>query len=248
VSPNPLTDSEGHFYDLPEVVRTEVALCDQRKERLQGKLSRQKKGSKNRGRTKKRIARTNARKSNLLEDWRQKTANRVLAKAHRVIGMEKLHLANLTAAPEPKPNPVAEIPGQRAFLPNGASAKAGLNKALLKVGLGALRSLIGQKAGRAGKAFLLVPPQFSSQECSQCTHTSPDNRLAQAEFHCQACGYVAHADYNASLVQRKRAGLLLSQHRPPGIGSRSSRKGAKLLGRERRPSRARTGSPFPNVS
>jgi len=128
----------------------------------------------------------------------------------------------MTRAVKAKPNPAASAQGQPDFLPNGGSAKTGLNRVILQVGLGNLSTLLQYKARRAGQAFLTVSPHHSSQECSQCTHTSPDNRPTQAEFHCQACGHQAHADYNAAVVLRKRAHSSIQQHRPAGTVGRKT--------------------------
>ena len=37
-----------------------------------------------------------------------------------------------------------------------------------------------------------------SQECSQCHHIDKRNRPRQAVFTCRSCGFVEHADLNAS--------------------------------------------------
>src|SRR5208337_2773766 len=44
----------------------------------------------------------------------------------------------------------------------------------------------------------------TSQECSRCGHIHPDNRETQAILTCQKCGLTLKADYNASLVIKKR--------------------------------------------
>lgn len=219
---HPLADSEGKFHDVGAAETARIAKLDTRRGTLQRKLSRQQKGSAQRRRTKKRLARISNRKRNILRNWHHQTTAKITSTPHKVIVLEDLKLANMTKAPQPKPNPAASEPSQPAYLPNGAAAKAGLNRALLQVGLGELSTLLQYKARRTGKAFLLVSPHFSSQECSQCTHTSPDNRPSQAEFYCQACGHKAHADYNASLVLRKRGHQLLQQSRPVGTKGRKT--------------------------
>lgn len=201
---------------------------------MQHKLARQQKSSANRRKTQVRRARIARKKRALLGDWRRQTTHRLAALPHRVVAVEDLRLRNMTAAPKPKVNPVASVPGQPAHLPNGAAAKAGLNRALLAVGLGELCELLAYKARREGKAFLKVSARFSSQECSECTHTSPDNRPTQAEFHCRACGFQTHADYNASVVQRKRAHVLLQFHRPMGATGRKTLAKARLTARRSR--------------
>jgi putative transposase len=219
---NPLVDSDGQFYGLEKKRTTRLARLQSRKVRLQQKLARQRKGSANRRKTKKRLARISRRTGDLLADWRHQTTARIAASPHRVIALEDLRLANMTRTVKAKPNPAASAQGQPDFLPNGGYAKTGLNRVMLQVGLGNLSTLIQYKIRRAGQAFLAVPSHHSSQECSQCTHTSPDNRPTQAEFHCQACGHQAHADYNAAVVLRKRAHSSIQQHRPAGTVGRKT--------------------------
>ncbi|SMD20626.1 RNA-guided endonuclease InsQ/TnpB family protein [Kibdelosporangium aridum] len=53
-------------------------------------------------------------------------------RAYDVIAHERLSIANMVRAPKPKPD--AATPG--GFLPNGAAAKAGLNRSILDAGWG----------------------------------------------------------------------------------------------------------------
>jgi len=39
-----------------------------------------------------------------------------------------------------------------------------------------------------------VNPAYTSQRCTACGHTDRKNRTTQAEFLCQKCGFVEHAD------------------------------------------------------
>ena len=116
----------------------------------------------------------------------------------------KSGLAGMTRAPKPKPQtPCGEFPK------SGRAAKAGLNREMLQMGLGTMANQLSYKLNRQGKALIFVPAHYTSQECSRCTHTSAENRISQAEFYCQACGFTANADYNAALAQRRRAWHLL---------------------------------------
>src|SRR5208283_2031784 len=54
------------------------------------------------------------------------------------------------------------------------------------------------------KLTIKIPAHGTSQECSCCGHIHPDNRETQAIFTCQKCGLTLNADYNASLVIKKR--------------------------------------------
>ncbi|RFC78050.1 RNA-guided endonuclease TnpB family protein [Streptomyces sp. AcE210] len=61
-----------------------------------------------------------------------------------------------------------------------------------------LGSFIAYKAKRAEVPVVYVDPAYTSQECSKCHHIERANRPAQAYFACRVCGFVEHADHNAS--------------------------------------------------
>lgn len=63
---------------------------------------------------------------------------------------------------------------------------------------GQLGSFIAYKARKAGVPVVHVNPAYTSQECSQCHHIDKRNRPRQAVFTCRSCGFVEHADLNAS--------------------------------------------------
>ena len=80
----------------------------------------------------------------------------------------------MTARPEPKKFEDEE------FLPNGANAKAGLNKAILEKAWGLTERFIEYKAQRAGKLIIKVPAPYTSQPCSRCGCQAKTNRKSQA--------------------------------------------------------------------
>ncbi|WP_328773433.1 RNA-guided endonuclease InsQ/TnpB family protein [Streptomyces sp. NBC_00286] len=61
-----------------------------------------------------------------------------------------------------------------------------------------LGTFITYKAQRAGVPLVYVDPANTSRECSRCHHIDKRNRPSQAVFTCRSCGFVEHADLNAS--------------------------------------------------
>ncbi|MFF9040108.1 RNA-guided endonuclease InsQ/TnpB family protein [Streptomyces sp. NPDC014892] len=61
-----------------------------------------------------------------------------------------------------------------------------------------LGRFIAYKAERAGVPVVYVDPAHTSRECSRCPHIDKRNRPSQAVFACRSCGFVEHADLNAS--------------------------------------------------
>ena len=70
-----------------------------------------------------------------------------------LIAVEKLNIKNLSKRPAPKQDQETG-----AFLPNGASAKAGLNKSILDAAWGLFRSVLASKAESAGRKYVEVNP------------------------------------------------------------------------------------------
>jgi putative transposase len=120
--------------------------------------------------------------------------SRRLVNDYDLIVFEDLAITNMVRAPRAKPDP--DVPD--AFLPNGAKAKAGLNRSIHDAGWGTLASLLSYKAESAGRIVVTVDPRHTSQMCAECHHVEAGNRVSQAVFCCLACGHRAHADINAA--------------------------------------------------
>ncbi|MER5387058.1 transposase, partial [Streptomyces sp. NPDC002688] len=132
-----------------------------------------------------------------------------LVRAHDVIAHEDLRIRNMSRAPAPKPDP--DRPG--SFLPNGAAAKAGLNKSINDAGWGVFLTILHAKAERAGREVIAVDPRNTSRTCPHCGHTAKENRPTQEKFHCIACGHIAHAD-TVGALNVLRAGLVRRNAHP----------------------------------
>ncbi len=141
-------------------------------------------------------------------DHHHKTAL-ALVREHDVIGHEKLNTAGMTRAPAPKPDPEQD----GAFLPNGAAAKAGLNKSILDAGWGQFLGILSQKAERAARRVIPVNARNTSRTCPPdiggCGHVAKENRVIQAKFECVKCGLVENADRVGALNVLHRTGLVL---------------------------------------
>lgn len=61
-----------------------------------------------------------------------------------------------------------------------------------------LQTKIENKAKEMGIKVVYIKAQYTSQRCSKCGYIDVNNRIKQALFKCQNCGYEINADYNAS--------------------------------------------------
>jgi putative transposase len=161
-------------------------------------LSAKRRGSMRRRRAVERVAQAHRRVANQRKDLAHQVSRRLVNDCDLIIH-EALGIRHMLRRPRLRPNP------EGGFDPNGAAAKAGLNRSISDAGWGVLLRFIAYKAEEAGRPVIAVDPRHTSQRCSKCGHIAAENRLTQAKFECQACGYVDHADVNAA-VNILRAG------------------------------------------
>jgi putative transposase len=192
-----LTDSNGQHVPNPCHGRRAAAKL----EAAQQSLSRCKLRGSRRKKAVARVAALHRKVRRQRVDHAHKTALG-LVRAHDVIAHEDLKIRNMSKAPAPKPDP--GNPG--TFLPNGAAAKAGLNRSIADAGWGVFLTILHAKAESAGRGVIAVDPRNTSRQCPQCGHTAKENRPTQEKFHCIVCGHTAHAD-TVGALNVLRAGL-----------------------------------------
>src|SRR5581483_7637035 len=92
----------------------------------------------------------------------QHKVSRMLVNRYQLIAFEDLHAANMVKRPHPKQDESGK------YLPNGAAAKAGLNKSILDAGWSSFTEMVSAKAAWAGRTVIFVNPYMTSQLCSGC--------------------------------------------------------------------------------
>ena len=220
--------SDGTFMNMPKPSRAEL----KRLKYLQRRMSRQdrvnearggkiaKFASKRRQRTLTEFNTLQGRIVRRRNDWIERTTTR-LARENVLVALEDLDVQAMTKRPKPKPD--SAKPGH--YLPNGAKAKAGLNRSILGNNWSRLMKRLKDKMDANGGNLVIVPAAYTSQTCHQCGHVASENRESQAVFKCVECGYRANADVNAAMNILDRA---LSEN---GRGHRLGRGGAALAAR-----------------
>jgi putative transposase len=161
--------------------------------RAQRELATKQRGSNRRQRQVEEIVRLHLKIKNQRSDAAHKLS-RQLVNDYDLIALEDLKITNMVRAPKGRPDP--EQPG--AYLPNGASRKAGLNRSIHDAGWGQAVSLLIYKAESAGRTVVSVNPRYTSQTCAECHHVDAGNRVSQKEFRCRKCGHCDFADINAA--------------------------------------------------
>ena len=187
--------SDGEIIGNPAFLRTsarELAAA-------QRALSQKKRGSANRRRARAKVAGVHRRIRNRRADFHHKTAT-ALVRACDAIALENLNTAGMTRRPAPKPDP--ERPG--GYLPNGAAAKAGLNKSILDAGWAQFANILIAKVEETGRRVIFVNPACTSIDCHLCGRRC--TRPQQDTVICPVHGAM-DADINGAKNIYTRAGL-----------------------------------------
>lgn len=190
-----LTTSDGEIVANPRFLRAASVKMVELQQRLAGC----KPGSGNRRRTKRAVAKLHRKTANQRRDFHHQTARRLVDTCD-AIAVEDLRVRNMTGRPKPKPDP--DNPGRH--LPNGAAAKAGLNKSILDAAWGQFILCIEAKAESAGRRVVKVNPGYTSIDCHRCGARC--ERPRQNTVICPTCG-ACDADVNGARNIAARAGL-----------------------------------------
>jgi putative transposase len=191
------TLSDGSTIENPRHLRR----AEQKLGKLQEAWSRKKRGSKRRRKAAQLVGKNHRHIRNQRRDFHHKEA-RKLVNRYQLIVFEKLQPANMSKRPKPKQDENGK------YLPNGASAKAGLNKSILDAGWGQFQQIVVNKAEWAGSRVLFVSPKYTSQMCSGCG--AMVQKDLDERWHSCSCGTELDRDHNAAL-NVKQAGLALLQ-------------------------------------
>src|SRR5712692_5025686 len=181
------TLSDGSTIENPRHLRQ----VENKLKKLQEALSGKRRGSKRGRKAAQQVGKAHLHIRHQRRDFHHKEA-RKLVTTYQTIVFEKLAPSNMSKRPKPKQD---EATGQ--YLPNRASAKAGLNKSILDAGWGQFQQICVNKAECAGSRILFVSPKYTSQICSGCG-TIVQKDLEERWHEC-SCGCSLDRDHNAAL-------------------------------------------------
>ena len=159
----------------------------------QRRVSRKNKGSNNRKKAAKRLARTHQKIRRQREDYQWKTAKKVAINADITV-FENLNIKGMKSRCKPKIDPITGV-----YMKNGQTAKSALNKAISDAGWYSLRLKTEHQAAKLGNLVIGIDPKYSSQECPACHYISDGNRDKE-KFVCERCGHSDDADTNGAVV------------------------------------------------
>lgn len=169
----------------------------ERLEREQRALSRTAKGSNNHRKAALKVARTYTRITDMRRDFLHKLSTRIIRENQTVV-LEDLNVKNMAKRCAPKPDP--DNPNH--WLPNGQSAKNGLNGSIMDAGWSEFRRMLEYKAEWYGRQLITIDRYYpSTQICSHCgAKTGPKGMpgLKVRAWTCPDCGTTHDRDLNAA--------------------------------------------------
>jgi len=178
--------------------------------KLQRRMARKNKFSKNWRKAKARVAKLHWKIANIRKDFLHQSS-KAISKNHAVVFVEDLPVQNMSRSSQ----------GTKAKPGKRVNQKSGLNRAILDASPFELRRQLEYKTQWSGGLLVAVPAQNTSRKCPECQHTAAENRKRQAKFVCVECGYSANADY-VGAVNIKEAGLALLACSEPSPEARAS--------------------------
>ncbi len=197
-----LADSEGEFEEIPQYFRR----SEEKLAKLQQKVSATKKGSRAKKLLSRKVAKLHQKVARQRKQFHFETAKKILNKAD-VIFVEDLTVNNMSRRCKPKQD------ADGKFLPNGQSAKSGLNKSIADAGWSQFIDILSFKAERAGLKVVKVNPKGTSQHCSICLNAVPKT-LKDRWHSCPTCELEVNRDTNsAGLIKKVGLGVVLTLKR-----------------------------------
>ena len=162
--------SDGEFFEVPRAYRRSM----RRLRRAQQSLARKRKGSRNRWRQKRRIARINQRIADVRTDWLHKLSDKVTRQYGTVV-LEDLNVS-------------------------GMRRNRRLAISVTDAAFGEFRRQVEYKCRRNGCGLVLADRWYpSSKTCSHCGKVKAKLSLGERVFRCDGCGFVCHRDLNAAV-------------------------------------------------
>ena len=169
-----ITTSDGVQVDPPKLLRE----SEKKLKRAQRNLSRKKKGSENRTRARKKVAKIHRKIERQRDDFSHKLS-KLLVSEHNLIVFENLNTA-------------------------GMAKNHHLAKSIADASWDKIVQYTTYKAESAGAMVVLVDPRHTSRQCSRCGNIKHDLKLSDRIYHCNACGLTMDRDENAAINIRNR--------------------------------------------
>ncbi|MDP2907855.1 MAG: transposase [Nanoarchaeota archaeon] len=185
-------DSDGNKVENPHHLKKKANKLT----RLQRELSKKKKGSYNRDKTRIRLAKQYEKLVNCRNDFLHKLSDHYV-QCYDCIGFEDLQINNMVK-------------------------NSMLSKSILDASWGKLRQFVAYKVERTGKHYMTVNYRGTTQRCSKCGRTVTKD-LSERLHKCPFCKLEILRDYNSALEVKNlmilEIGQELSEYNPMEMGA-----------------------------
>lgn len=176
-----LITSEGVKYENPKFERSNHA----KTKKLQRRLSKKKKGSKNREKARIKLAKHSQKITNKRDDYLHKLSREITNK-NQVVCLENLAVKNMMKCHN-------------------------LARAIGDVSWSKFVTMLDYKLGRDGKILIQVDRFFpSSKTCNRCGHSHKNLKLNDRDWKCVSCGERLDRDINAAINIRNEGFRILT--------------------------------------
>lgn len=202
-----LTSDDGSYVEIPRFLR-KASLRLSRLQRVKSKLS---KGTKDKQKLYKAIAKLHQKIARQRQDFHFQIAYQLLASSD-IVFVEDLKLKNLIRRNK------AKLDSDGNYLPNGQASKSGMNKSWLDAGHGQFIQILEWVASKLGKKVIKVNPRGTSQYCYNCLNKVP--KTLSDRWHSCDCGASLNRDYNSAKLI-KLVGLGLASLKTAPVRERS---------------------------
>jgi len=182
--------SDGTIVDAPKFLAKaaqEIKALNKEKRRKRSPNRKKKiKASKGWKRAQNKVSQLTRKVARKRQDWMHQVSSNIVS-GNSLIATEKLTIKNMTRK--------AKKGSKRKV------QKTGLNRNMLDVGIGMLKSAIEYKVTEAGGQYIEIPTQKvkPSQTCPNCGHQQK-KELSERVHTCLQCGYTADRDVAAAQV------------------------------------------------
>ncbi|WP_414588877.1 RNA-guided endonuclease InsQ/TnpB family protein [Scytonema sp. PCC 10023] len=235
-----ITDGENHQHiDAPKFLRNaerEIKRASKQKRRKQSPNKKKKvKASRRWKKAQAKVSKLTCKVANQRQNWVHQVAAEIVS-GNSFVATEKLEVTKMTSkakkgdalSPKNRAALLQRVPdyadrSTKQRLPDflrvrprkRKKQKAGLNKSILDVGFGMLKSTIKYKVEQIGGVFIQVPTKKvkPSQTCPKCGYQHKKT-LDDRVHECQQCGYIQDRDIAAAEVMLYWAKGIL-----PGFGT-----------------------------
>lgn len=176
-----IVTSEGERFENLKVIRSN----EKRLARLQRRMSRKQKGSKNKDKARIKLARLHEKLNNQKEYYLHAVSNKLLDE-NQVVAMEDLNV-------------------------KGMLANHKLARSIQELSLSRFRLMLEYKTAWRGRDLIVIDRWFpSSKLCGDCGEKNADLQLKDREWACAHCGSVHDRDWNAARNIREEGKRLLA--------------------------------------